>query len=229
MCISKLSSRLSYAARSPVGMALLLWACLLSGCCTSRVEPRFFTWERALGDQLPEVQETQGSFRVSIQRSFDGAREAELLAIVEATYPLYPDSILLQDFNRPGEDDEPRWWGPDVDGILIPVSITESTVRYYLALIRSWRQEAVEQENFKYRSASFEYSAEISPATEVLEFEEGVSDLADKFVVQMGLAWRSNCGSRCGLVFKRRRTAIIDADGQVLEILEDPLAPVTIE
>lgn len=54
-------------------------------------------------------------------------------------------------------------------------------------------------------------------------------DLTGRFVVRLEMSWESDCGPRCGLRFTRTRTAVVSADGRVLEVLEDPLAPVVID
>jgi len=199
--------------------------------CPAQPEPRYFTWTPSTSQPLDDAAERTGDFRVTIEREYASEAEERLLALVEATYPLYPDSILLTGFSRPTDGDAPRWWTSEVDGFRIPVAVTRAAVDYYLALVRSLQAgKTTGGGEIRQRTADLEYTASIQPAASALEgATEHPRDLDGKYVVRLEMSWESDCGPRCGLRFTRTRTAVVSADGQVLEVLEDPLAPVVVD
>lgn len=199
--------------------------------CSS--QPGYFIWSPSAERPLDNVFE-QGNFRVAIERQYENEAQKKLLTLVEATYPIYPDSILIPGFNRPEEGSPPRWWTSEVDGIRIPVAVTRAAVDYYLDLIKSLRAadttDTTESGNLRQRSAELQYTASIQPAAMALEnVEDHPGDLAGKYIVRLEMSWESDCGLRCGLQFTRTRMAVVSGDGQVLEVLEDPLAPIMID
>jgi len=211
--------------------ALLLAAIVLplKGCSSSRIESPFFTWSPVSNNPLQNASEGSGPFQASIVRQYEGDLEARLLARVEDTYPLFHDSVILRDFERPDDDDEPRWWTSEVDGARIPVAVTRLAIEYYLNLVRLLREDPTHPGGVRQRSARLEYVAEIQPAAAALEDPTKVKDLADKYIVYMEMSWTSDCGNHCGLRFTRTRTAVVSNNGAVLEVHEDPLAPFIIE
>lgn len=210
------------------GLAFLMTVALLGGCASMR-EPNFFVWPPHIDGSLQGVSELDSPFRATIDRRYTSEAERRLLAIVEATYPLYPRSLILEGFERPKPGAEPRWWLSTVDGIRIPLGVTRGSVEYFLSLIRSFRAGNFDACNgIVQKEAELEYTAEIEPAETAIE-NPGNERVKGLYIVRMELEWSSDCGQRCGLKFRRSRTAVVDRDGEVIEVLEDPLHPVDIE
>lgn len=219
------------AASKAKGLLMLTFlAMLLAEACSTGGMRRFLTWEPDTRRPLSDVSDPNGPFRASLQRRYSSELENRLLAIVEATYPLYPRSLILPGFETPTGNEQPKWWLSSADGIQIPVGITRGSVEYFLGLIESFRKGDFSGSNgITQVKASLEYSAQIEPARTALEDAGDQDRLEDIFIVHMELEWSSDCGTRCGLRFTRTRIAVVHQSGKVLEILEDPLPPALLE
>jgi hypothetical protein len=49
------------------------------------------------------------------------------------------------------------------------------------------------------------------------------------FLVELDLRWQSDCGPRCGIKFHKKRLAVVNSEGMVVELIESPLVEVMIE
>jgi len=204
-----------------------LVAALIGGCTTGGIL-RFLTWKPEANQPMDQVSEQEGAFRAKVDRQYASEAENKLLTLVEATYPLYPHSIILPGLNRSAE--EPGWWLSTAGGIRIPVMATRGSVEYLLKLVRAFRAgDFSEVGGVSQKEAVLVYSADIEPAESALEDAKGIRRIKELYLVRLELEWTSDCGPRCGLHFTRARTAVIQRDGKILELLEDPLPSFTVE
>ena len=215
---------------SRILLFFLITAAVTVTGCASGVTPNFLTWQPDINRPLRDVSERDGPFRATLERRYANRAEAVLLTLAEATYPLHPHSVILQGFERPKVGEHPKWWLSTVDGIRVPVTVTQGSVEYLLKLVRAFREGDFSGcDGIPQKMASLEYIAEIEPAITAMESFGDKAEMEGLFIVRMELIWSSDCGQRCGLHFTRTRTAVVHRSGRVVEVLEDPLPSVLVD
>ncbi len=167
----------------------------------------------------------------SIERTADNEFEQELIEKAEAEYPPR-DSVLAAVF--PWQHDlipeTEYWWYSRFDGVYLPFAITIDAISYYENFIDSLASK--EQDDF-YKTADFEYEAQVSFHTSINIYELGYTNptsehllgsFEEVYVVEMSLGFRYDCGDDCLLSTGKKRVVVFDNNGTLLEIFYDGIS-----
>jgi hypothetical protein len=187
----------------------------------------WFVYEPDLKIDLPNVDQTFGSYKIKIERSFKSGDEEAMIKKAEAVYGAqfrYIDSMRLSPEswtdNLP-EEIRPLWGAVGNDNVLMTDVVTASGVKYYYDLSVSARAHQYFRNVFQMVSTSLTYTAGVSHYD---KWEHAYAKYSDVYVVDLNLVWSSICGGLCGVGFTRNKLVVFDKKGDVIEMYLD--APV---
>lgn len=169
----------------------------------------------------------------SIERIAENEFEQELIEKAEAEYPPR-DSVLAAVF--PWQHDmipeTEYWWYSRYEGVYLPYALTTDAIEYYERFIDSLA--AKEEQDDYYKTAEFEYEAEVSFHDSFKIYEQGYTNptpeqllgsFEEVYVVEMTLGFRFECFVHCLLGAGKSRVVVFDRDGNLLKIFYDGASP----
>lgn len=164
------------------------------------------------------------SYTKSIERISNNDFEASLIEKAENYYSPREDVVAVAgswlDVPTSG-----YWYYNGFDGVYIPYSITVDAVNYYSNLIDLFNAN---KKNVFFITAEFNYLAKVTfyedyTSPSVNSVDEPVnSDSYDKvYVVELILSWDQYCGDLCAMWIDKKRIAVFNQSGDLLNVYLD--------
>ena len=184
----------------------------------------WFIYEPDLKIELLNVDESQGSYKIKIDRSFKNAAEQAMLKKAEAVYGpqfRYLDAMRMSPESWAGslpDEIAPLWGSPGNDNVQMTDVITASGIKYYYDLSISSRERRQFRNVFLMRSTGLKYSASLKHYD---EWAHANTKYRDVYVADLNLEWSSMCGELCGVGFTRNKLVVFDKKGEVVEMYLD--------
>jgi len=184
----------------------------------------WFIYEPDLKIELPNVDASQGSYKIKIDRSFKNAAEEAMLKKAEAVYGPqfgYIDAMRVSPESWADslpDENAPLWGSPGNDNVQVTEVITASGIKYYYDLSISSREHRQFRNVFLMSNTGLKYSASLKHYD---EWEHAYTKYRDVYVADLNLEWSSSCGGLCGVGFTRNKLVVFDKKGEVVEMYLD--------
>ena len=156
-----------------------------------------------------------GKHLVEIRREAANAVQEKMIAAAEAAIPDEEALRKAMGDGQPLAKDEVQWWHEEKLGIRIPFAITGDAVAYYKSLVEGYGKRSFKR--YMQPSSKLEYHAS---AALHAEFEHGGRKFKDVHVVTLKLRFAQSFAATTteALEFEKRRTVILDTNGDVMAV-----------
>lgn len=154
--------------------------------------------------------DTAGAHDIRIMRVYATAAEERMLRMAESLYP--PSAQVAGDSGSLVD----QWWLTSFDGIKVDKHATRGALDYYLRTIRAFQTGdftgtlPMQASGLAFRS-SIEWTDYIAA--------DGIG-YHGVYAAQIELEWYQICGNLCAMGFSRKRTVILDSQGELLKVVE---------
>jgi len=155
--------------------------------------------------------------QVVVRREAADEKQSAMIAAAEAAQA--PQEALNKAAGEGGAAKGDKvWWYQEQLGIRIPFAITGDAVAYYSELVGKYGKQTFTR--YMKPSSRLDYHAAV---TFQKEFKLGDETFKDVYVVTLKLSFEENFAASTteAMSFKKDRTVILDADGNVLHIEGD--------
>ncbi|MFZ9937578.1 MAG: hypothetical protein ACO3JG_11060 [Luteolibacter sp.] len=167
------------------------------------------------GTEPKEYPPDAGKHLVEIRREAANGVQEKMIAAAEAAIPDEEALRKAMGDGQPLAKDEVQWWHEEKLGIRIPFAITGDAVAYYKSLVEGYGKRSFKR--YMQPSSKLEYHAS---AAFHAEFEHGGRKFKDVHVVTLKLRFAQSFAATTteALEFEKRRTVILDTNGDVMAV-----------
>jgi hypothetical protein len=109
-----------------------------------------------------------------------------------------------------------RWWFASFDGILVDMHVTRGAADYYLTTIRRF-QAGDFAGTIPMQASGLSFRSSIRWADYIVAGDVGYRGV---YAAEIEIEWYQVCGNLCAMGFGRKRTVILNSQGEWLKVVE---------